>query len=122
MQSCINRSFIISVFCQSDEVHIQTITRVRPEVFTSGLVRVPFWEPVNIRTNLNINDTQLSYAVVLVKLPNFVPLRSVWQCLGPGFLRNGQLKIRINNLYTVFFLIGILFVCVYPLHPSVPFV
>jgi hypothetical protein len=50
MPSYINMSFIISVLCQSDEVHIQNITRARPEVFTSGLVRVPFWKPVNVRT------------------------------------------------------------------------
>ena len=51
------------------------------------------------RTKLTMNDTQLSYAVVLVKWTYFVPLRSVWQCLGTGFLRNCQFKIRINNLY-----------------------
>jgi len=51
------------------------------------------------RTKPTLNDTQLSYAAVLMKWPNFVPLGSVWQCLSPGFLRNGQLKIRINNLY-----------------------
>jgi len=73
MKSYINSSFILSVLCQSDEVHKQNITRARPEVFTLRFGSSPVLGTAE-RTKLTTNDTQFSYAVVLVKWLNFVPL------------------------------------------------